>query len=141
MKRVRWRLLIGALLCGACGLLRSAKPESLPDGSYRLSCATSLAECLASLDTVCRDGFDVIHAQEKRERRGPPPVEQLTFSSEALLRCRTPEPLFALFGSDRAPGSLSASDSAVPEDASAPDSSAGTTTSDAASQPPPATGP
>src|SRR5262252_1039995 len=95
-KRAGWKLLIAALLCGACGMLRAAKPEAMPDGSLRLSCASTLNDCLASMDaTICRDGYDVIHAQEKRERRGPEPLPTETISSEAVVRCRTPEALFS----------------------------------------------
>jgi len=46
--------------------MRSAKPESLPDGTNRLTGKTALDACLTSLDTVCHDGYEVIHASEKR---------------------------------------------------------------------------
>lgn len=123
-KSTRWKLLVGASLCGACALFRAARPESLPDGTYRLSCTSPLNECLASLDTVCRDGYDVIHAGEKRERRGPAPVVSITIASEAVVRCRTPEALF-FSGSDHK--SEAASDAAIAEDAGMADSSTATT--------------
>jgi hypothetical protein len=121
MKIARWSLLMGASLYGACALLRSTKPESLPDGTYRLTCKTALDACLTSLDTICHDGYEVIHASEKRERKGPPPVDQLYLSSEAVIRCRTVEALIS-FGSDHHSESDSGSDAAAPEDATAPDS-------------------
>lgn len=66
--------------------MQTRAPEVQADGSYRLTCDTTLAACLAPFEK-CHHGFDVVRAREEHHRRGPEPAAE-TVSSEAVLRCR-----------------------------------------------------
>jgi hypothetical protein len=76
-----------------CGALRASKPEGLPGGDYRSRCDQPLYACLTSFESVCDDGYDVVRAAETRERKGAYPTVRESFTSEAVVRCRTPQSL------------------------------------------------
>lgn len=76
-----------------CGALRATKPEGLPGGDYRSRCDQPLHACLTSFESVCGDGYDVVRAAETRERKGSYPTVRESFTSEAVVRCRTPQSL------------------------------------------------
>jgi hypothetical protein len=80
--------LVAAVAIG-CATTAAERPERLPDGTYRLSCAKSLSQCLARFD-ACTTGFDVVRGEENRRRFGPEPWPDETVASEAVLQCRSP---------------------------------------------------
>jgi hypothetical protein len=80
-------------LLAGCAALRATKPEGLPGGDYRSRCDQPLHACLTSFESVCVDGYDVVRAAETRERKGSYPTVREFFTSEAVVRCRTPPSL------------------------------------------------
>src|SRR6516225_3021759 len=71
-----------------------ARPNRLPDGSYRVSCDGSLSRCLDPFDQICEwHGYDVISASESRRHSDLREVPTLTVVSEAHIRCKPGEPL------------------------------------------------
>ena len=111
-----------------CGALRATKPEGLPGGDYRSRCDQPLHACLTSFESVCGDGYDVVRAAETRERKGSYPTVRESFTSEAVVRCRTPQSLIGdarergAAGAGLAPPSGAAAAAAPPPStATAPD--------------------
>jgi hypothetical protein len=84
-------LVIG--LSHSCASFRSPAPEALPDGNYRISCKKPLATCLSSLDSVCKDGYQIVRATEDRKRKGAYPAVYEFVESEAVISCRQAESL------------------------------------------------
>jgi hypothetical protein len=107
-----------------CGALRATKPEGLPGGDYRSRCDQPLHACLTSFESVCGDGYDVVRAAETRERKGSYPTVRESFTSEAIVRCRTPQSLIGdarergAAGAGLAPAS-GAADAAAPQPSTA----------------------
>src|ERR1051325_4324841 len=99
------RLAVALTACWLAGCSRAARrPERLPDGSYRTSCAIPLTRCLETFETICEShGYDVISASESRNRRDPPEVAGVKVASEALVRGREGKPLFGRWGGTPAP--------------------------------------
>ncbi len=83
------------LLQAGCDALRTVRPTPLGDQTYQVTCPKALAQCLTSLDPVCPDGYTVVRAEEKRERRGPTPWVVETYSSDAVVRCRDQASVFS----------------------------------------------
>jgi unsaturated rhamnogalacturonyl hydrolase len=99
------RLGLGLVACwfAACTLV-ARRPERLPDGTYRTSCSTPLTQCLESFETICEShGYDVISASEDRKRPDLREIPDVIVTSEAHVRCRTPEPIFGWWGGKPAP--------------------------------------
>jgi len=82
------------LLQAGCEALRGARPHALDDGTYKVACRKSLADCLGSVDAVCPDGYTVVRGEETWERLGSPPVVTEIFSAEAVVRCQTKKTVF-----------------------------------------------
>jgi hypothetical protein len=80
-------LIVLGLCCSACATGLPVQREQLADGSHRLTCDTSLSECLFFTREVCREGYAVISAAEKLQRHGPEPWPSETLSSHAIVRC------------------------------------------------------
>jgi len=97
------------LLQAGCDALRTVRPTPLGNQTYQVTCPRALAQCLTSLDPVCPDGYTVVRAEEKRERRGPAPWVVETYTSEAVVRCQQKA---SVFGS--APPEASAPPALVP---------------------------
>jgi hypothetical protein len=85
----------GIAVCGlaACALV-ARQPQRLPDGSYRAACDASLMSCLEPFERICAwHGYDVISASENRRADPEPELVNVTISSEAVVRCKQPQPL------------------------------------------------
>lgn len=86
----------GLAVCGiaACALV-GHQPQRLPDGSYRASCDASLTSCLEPFERICDgQGYDVISASESRRHDVLAEVNNVTITSDAVVRCKEARPLF-----------------------------------------------
>ena len=86
----------GLAVCGiaACALV-GHQPQRLPDGSYHASCNASLTSCLEPFERICdRQGYDVIAASESRRHDDLPELNNVTITSDAVVRCKVVRPLF-----------------------------------------------
>jgi hypothetical protein len=92
------RLVHAASLCGllslACSHMSGVDRRKLEDGSYRVSCRVSLAQCVNAIEEVCTTGYDVVQAREDRRLYGPLEPNQPVVTSEVVARCRVPAPVF-----------------------------------------------
>jgi rhamnogalacturonyl hydrolase YesR len=104
------RLGLGLIACwlAACSLA-ARRPERLPDGSYRTSCAIPLTKCLETFETICEShGYEVISASETRDRPDLREIPDVKVASEAHVRCKESKPLFGYFGGNPAPSQAQA---------------------------------
>jgi hypothetical protein len=82
------------LALAGCATVAS-QPHKLPDGSYQIACAETLATCLQAFEQVCAwHGYDVISAKERRRHGDLRDVPVETITSEAQVRCKPGEALF-----------------------------------------------
>jgi hypothetical protein len=65
-------------------------PQKQADGSYRLDCKEPLAKCLAVIEQVCADGYELLRAHENRRFYGPNEYNQPVVTSEVVARCGKP---------------------------------------------------
>jgi hypothetical protein len=89
------------LLLSAFVLLSCTSTQQITkvgEKTYRLSCKTSLGQCLEQVDRVCTSGFKVQEGNDERRTYGVSVGSAQTEvrSSEALVRCHTR----TLFGDD-----------------------------------------
>lgn len=85
-----WRLIVALdLTLAACAPVSSVTRRAGGEGSYDLTCATSLAHCLEQVDELCHGSrYEVVHATDDRSYRGPSgSFEKETRSSTASIRC------------------------------------------------------
>src|SRR4051812_30621990 len=112
---MRKALGVGLAVCGiaACALV-THQPQKLPDGSYRVACNASLTSCLEVFERVCDwHGYDVISASERRHHDDVWEVANTVIASEAVVRCKQPQPLFGA-GAPRSPPAPPASPPPTP---------------------------
>jgi hypothetical protein len=87
-----------ALLCGllaaSCASSSRIQRQALPDGSYRLDCRVTLAQCLTAVEDVCPQGYDIVRAHQDVRVAGPREISEPTVTGEAVARCRYEQGVF-----------------------------------------------
>jgi hypothetical protein len=69
--------------------------KRLNDGSYRLECRDTLANCLAQAEKPCAAyGYEVLSGRQETRVFGPEQVQSTFVSSEAIVMCRNADGLF-----------------------------------------------
>jgi hypothetical protein len=109
------RLGSGVLLCGllalTCAHASPAQRRAQEDGTYRVDCGLSLARCLASIEEVCGQGYDIVQGREDRVLSGPQEPNEPRLTSVVVARCRTAS---SLWGGSEKPSPPAASGGAAP---------------------------
>jgi hypothetical protein len=109
-------LLFGLAAARGCGL--DAHYQRLANGDLSVQCRGPLLPCLQPAADACAEyGYDVVHAEERRETTGAQPEQQQFVRSAATVRCRGAKPLM---GSERSLPLASASPPAPAPSASVP---------------------
>jgi len=104
-------ILLGGLLTLACTHTSAVERRAQEDGSYRVDCRLSLARCLASIEQVCGQGYEVLRAREERRLAGPIEPNEPIVISEVVARCRKDG---SLIGGGEKPSPPASSSPAVP---------------------------
>jgi hypothetical protein len=88
-----------APLAAVCALLGCASSndgiERLKDGSYRLECRETLADCLALAEQRCSNyGYEVLSGRQENRIFGPEQLQTKYVNSAAIVMCRNANGLF-----------------------------------------------
>jgi hypothetical protein len=86
-------------IVGVCMLIGCASSsnaiERLKDGSYRLECRSTLANCLLQAEKPCAAyGYEVLSGREETRVFGPEQVQSKHVNSEAIVMCRNADGWF-----------------------------------------------